>query len=236
MDIYPAIDIKQGKCVRLEQGLEDKEKVYSEDPVSMGLHWQNEGAKFLHIVDLDGAFTGKLVHISLVENIVKSLALFSQCGGGIRELDDIEMLLSAGVSRAIIGTKACEDYEFIEQAVRSFSSRIAVGLDAKNGKIAIKGWKEMTDVKPSQLALLVQKIGIKTVIYTDISTDGMMKGPNFAGIEALVDATSLEVIASGGISSNRDIMNLRKLEYKGVTGAIVGKALYEEKVRLRDIL
>jgi phosphoribosylformimino-5-aminoimidazole carboxamide ribotide isomerase len=236
LDIFPAVDIKNGKCVRLTQGEKDREKVYADDPVKMAKHWEDEGAKNLHIVDLDGAFDGELRNTPVVKKIADSVCMFTEFGGGIRSLDDIEMLLSSGLNRIILGTKAYEDEEFIEEAVNGFRERVAVGLDARNGKISVKGWTENTDVDPVYLAIKMQKIGVQTIIYTDISTDGMLSGPNFEGIETLADQTNIKVIASGGITSSSDIRKLKKIEYKGVVGAIIGKALYEGTVRLREVL
>ena len=236
MDIYPAIDIKGGKCVRLTQGQKDKEKVYADDPLVMARRWKADGASHLHIVDLDGAFAGEMKSAHIAQRIVVEVDMFCEFGGGVRSLDDIEDLLSKGIKRVILGTKAYEDEAFIENVLKEFDHRVAVGLDAKNGKIAIKGWTEETEVTPLDLALKLQKMGAKTLIYTDIATDGMMSGPNLAGLEELLDGTNVGIIASGGVTSVADVVNIRKLEYKGVIGAIIGKALYEGTIKLRDVL
>jgi phosphoribosylformimino-5-aminoimidazole carboxamide ribotide isomerase len=236
MDIYPAIDIKGGKCVRLSQGEKDREVIYSDDPVTMALKWQNDGAGHLHVVDLDGAFEGSIKNMDIVEKIVTSVDMFVQLGGGIRSLDIIEDVLNSGIKRVIIGTKAYEDEQFVEDAVKEFGQRIAVGLDTRKGRVAIKGWTETTQAEPVKMALKLQKMGVKTIVYTDILTDGMMSGPNLPAIEELLDQTKTGIIASGGITTYADISNLKKLENKGLVGAVIGKALYEERLNLSEIV
>lgn len=236
MKIYPAIDIKDGKCVRLRQGLADDKKVYYENPCDAAKMFADAGSDRIHVVDLDGAFAGSIANLSAVEKIA-SLGLFVELGGGMREKSAVKNALNCGVKRAIIGTKACTNPEFIDELLADFNEAIAVGIDAKNGKVAIKGWVEVMEKSALELAVEMAKKGVKTLIYTDISTDGMLTGPNVQAQKLMLDSVScfgMRLIASGGVSKREDIAALNDLH--GLEGVIVGKAIYEKKVDLKDII
>ena len=233
MVIYPAIDIKDSKCVRLTQGKFDNVTVYGEDPIEIAKKWQEKGGKFLHTVDLDGARGKGLNNRDIIKEIAKTLVIPVQTGGGIRTLDDAEELISGGISRVILGTAALRDEQFLIDAVRAYGDKIAVGIDAKDGKVAVSGWEEVSDVDAVTFAKKVEQIGVKTIIYTDIATDGMLTGPNLAAMKTMVDAVKIDVIASGGIGSKEDVFSLIPT---GVSGVIVGKALYTGKVNLEEVL
>ncbi|AOY75555.1 1-(5-phosphoribosyl)-5-[(5-phosphoribosylamino)methylideneamino]imidazole-4-carboxamide isomerase [Clostridium formicaceticum] len=232
MIIYPAIDIKEGKCVRLTQGKFDEEKVYFKDPQQVAKLWQQKGAKILHVVDLDGALEGRSKNLSVIEEIVKAVDIPVQLGGGIRSLQTIEELMKVGVDRVIIGTKAIQDKGMLQEAVAAYGDKIIVSIDAKDGYVAIDGWTKTSEVTALELALEIEKMGVKTIVYTDIARDGMLKGPNFEAIQHLQSHVKVDIIASGGVSSLED---LKKLSDIGVAGAIVGKALYEGKVDLEEV-
>jgi len=236
MIIYPAIDLKGGKCVRLKQGLKNEETVYDNDPASVAIKWQNQGAKYLHVIDLDGAFEGKPLNVSTIEHILLDVVIPIQVGGGIRDGKTMEEYFSMGVSRLIIGTKAIESPEFLEEIVKEFKERIIIGIDAKDGYASTHGWVSASNIKATDLALDVQKMGAYQIIYTDISRDGMLKGPNYQAMEEMVNAVDMPVIASGGISSKEDVKKLSLLEGKGLVGAIIGKALYTGDIQLQDII
>jgi len=207
--------------------------VYSEDPVSMALKWFDEGAKWLHTVDLDGAFDDNSRNVEIIGNICERVNIPIQMGGGLRSLDKVRLAFDAGVNRAILGTAAIEKPDFVEEAVSLYGDRIAIGIDAKEGKVATRGWTQKSETEAIDLAVKMKKFGIKTVIYTDISRDGMLTGPNFETTAQMVKITGLEVIASGGVSSIDDIIKLKSL---GVSGVIIGKALYNGNIRLKDAL
>ena len=231
MKIYPAIDLRGGKVVRLTRGDYDQMKVYGEDPGKTALDLKNQGAGNIHAVDLDGALDGELTNFNAVCDIVKS-GLFVEVGGGVRSRERIEKYLSAGVNRVILGTRAAKDFSFVEESVRAYGEKIAVGVDAKGGKVAIGGWKEITDIDSMEFCKKLEQAGVKTVIYTDISRDGELSGTNLPAYERLCDL-SLDVIASGGISFESEITALSQM---GIYGAIVGKALYEKKLDLKRVL
>lgn len=236
MKLFPAIDIKNGKCVRLKQGKFDAVKVYFEEPYMAAEYFAKEGAGFLHVVDLDGALKKEDKEISCNDKAVRDIILATnlpvQTGGGIRTLYDIEYKLKLGISRVIIGTKAVEDPEFVEAAVRNFGSeKIVVGIDAIDGKVATCGWKTVSGTDAASLALAMKEIGIKRVVYTDISKDGMLCGLNIEQTKKLVDITDMNIIASGGVSSMED---LDKAAAVNAEGAIIGKALYEGKIILHE--
>lgn len=232
MIIFPAIDIKQGKCVRLEQGKFDKCNVYDDDPASMAIQWEQKGAKFIHVVDLDGALHGERKNEITITNIVRSVSIPIQLGGGIRTLKDIEQALNMGIQRAVIGTSAVLDEGFVQKAVEHFGNKIAVSIDAVKGFVAIKGWTAVSDVKAGDLAKRLEAAGLKTIIYTDIEKDGMLSGPNFYHLEELQNQVQLDIIASGGISNKE---HLDKLTSLGLYGAIIGKALYTGNILLEEI-
>ncbi|BCS52598.1 1-(5-phosphoribosyl)-5-[(5-phosphoribosylamino)methylideneamino]imidazole-4-carboxamide isomerase [Geobacter sp. SVR] len=236
MLVIPAIDLKEGKCVRLEQGLMDKDTVFNDNPAAQALDWQNQGAELLHLVDLDGAFAGEPRNRSAIEAIVKTIAIPAQLGGGIRDLATIEAYLSLGLSRVIIGTAAQRNPELVREACASFPGRIVVGIDAKNGLVAVQGWAEVTDTTAVDLARKFEDFGVSAIIYTDISRDGMLQGPNLDATKTLAEAISIPVIASGGVSSLDDIRNLMAIEQSGVTGVITGKAVYTGSIRLAEAI
>jgi phosphoribosylformimino-5-aminoimidazole carboxamide ribotide isomerase len=237
MLIIPAIDLKDGCVVRLVQGNFGEKKVYSKDPVKTARHWVTQGAELLHIVDLDGASTGVPKNLGAVKEIVKDSAVPVQFGGGVREIETIKTLIEAGVFRVVLGTKAAEDRSFLLEAFEKFKERIIVSIDAKDEKVLIKGWLESSScVSAKALARDLKDIGFTQLIYTDISKDGTLKGPNIKGIKELLKETSMKVISSGGISTLDDIRRLKQLEVEGVAGIIVGKALYEGKFTLKQAL
>lgn len=233
MIIFPAIDIRGGKCVRLEQGLADRETVYGGDPVERAKHWEGKGAEFLHVVDLDGAFQGVRQNRNVIKKLADSINIPVQLGGGIRTMRDIEEVLEMGISRVILGTSVVEEDGFLEKALYKYGEKIAVSIDVKDGCVALNGWTKISDIKANYYAKVLENLGLKTVIYTDISKDGMLKGPNFEELGALKAIVDINIIASGGISSSADIRKLRKL---GVYGAIIGKALYTGNIELEEIL
>lgn len=234
MIVIPAIDLKEGKCVRLEQGLMDKDTVFCDNPAEQAREWERQGGELLHIVDLDGAFAGKPANKSAIEAIVKAVRIPTQLGGGIRDIETIKAYLDLGLSRVILGTAAQRNPKLVEEACKLFPGRIVVGIDAKNGLVAVQGWAEVTDVYAVDLARLFEGYGVTAVIYTDISRDGMMQGPNVEATRVLAEAISIPVIASGGVSSLKDIENLMAVESAGVTGVITGKAIYTGAIKLAE--
>ncbi len=237
MTIYPAIDLKGGRCVRLAQGRADQQTVYSEDPAEVAAGFRAAGGEWVHVVDLDGAFTGQPQNMPAIRAIA-SIGLRVELGGGLRSRESVERALAMGVSRAVIGTRAVESDEFVAELVREFGDRIAVGIDAKNGRVAVKGWVDTTGTGALALAGRMAGLGVATLIHTDISTDGMLSGPNFAAQEALLSAVGCRVIASGGVSRREDVSRLAALamRHANLEGVIVGKALYEKRVELSDLL
>lgn len=233
MIIYPAIDIIGGNCVRLQQGSYSDVTVFGDNPVDMAKKWQSQGAKYLHVVDLDGARSGKSENGDLIKQIAKTLSIPVQVGGGIRTLEVIEAYLSGGISRVILGTSAVNNREMLISALREYKSRIAVGIDAKDGMVAIHGWERTSDYTAVEFAKEVVGLGAETIIYTDISRDGMLKGPNLKAMGEMAESVSADVIASGGVSSLKDIIDLKPT---GVSGVIVGKALYTGNVNLQDAI
>lgn len=233
MRIYPAIDIKDGNCVRLFKGRFDDVTVYGTDPVAVAKRWEEEGAEFIHVVDLDGALKGRGVNSQIIKDICKSVSVPVQTGGGIRSMEDIEFMLSLGVNRVIIGTSAVRDKEFVKEAVEKYGEKIVIGIDAKDSMVAIEGWEEVSTYKALDFAKEMEKIGVKTIVYTDISTDGTLKGPNIEAMIEMSENLDLDVIASGGVGNEEHLLALSKTK---VEGAIVGKALYTGNVDLGEIL
>lgn len=232
MRLYPAIDIKNGQCVRLRQGVFEDTTVYANEPFEVAKEFEADGAKFLHIVDLDGALRGTGANDEALKKIVENVSIPVEIGGGIRTMQDIEHRLSLGVTRVILGTKAVENPEFVKEAVERFGAdKIVVGIDAKDGMVAIKGWETISNIDAVTLALSMKEMGVKTIIYTDISKDGMLCGPNFAQTARLVEATGMDIVASGGVSCMNDLLELEKIN---VEGAILGKAIYEKRVDLKE--
>ncbi len=234
MQLYPAIDIKNGQCVRLRQGQFHDVEVYSNTPVKIAKLWEQMGATYIHLVDLDGALMGHSVNESIIKEIASSSSVPIQIGGGIRTIKDIETMLSLGITRVIIGTKAVENPAFIREAVNYFGAeKIVIGIDAKNGMVAIEGWEKVSNYNAVALAQQMKEMGVKTIVYTDISKDGMLQGPNVEHTKELVDFTGLEIIASGGVSSLKD---LERVKETNVQGAIIGKALYENRIDLKEAI
>jgi len=228
MLIIPAIDLKDGKCVRLRQGLMDDSTVYGDDPVSMAQRWVDAGARRLHLVDLNGAFAGTPINGAAVTAIAKKFPqLPIQIGGGIRNVEIIEHYLDAGVTYVIIGTKAVKEPAFIGEVCKLFPGHIIVGLDAKNGLVATDGWAEISNIQATELAKRFEQDGVSSIVYTDISRDGMMQGVNIEATVALAQASSIPVIASGGVTNMEDIHALKVVASKGILGAITGRAIYE---------
>ncbi len=234
MIVIPAIDLKNGACVRLEQGLMERDTVYSDDPAAQALIWQQQGGELLHIVDLDGAFAGEPKNRAAIEAIVAALDIPTELGGGIRDMATIEAYLGMGVGRVILGTVAKENPAFVAEACKAFPGQIVVGIDASNGMVAVRGWADVTQKRAIDLALELEDCGVAAIIYTDIARDGMMAGPNIAETRALAEAIAIPVIASGGVSSLDDIRNLLAIEDSGVCGVITGKAIYSGALDLAE--
>jgi phosphoribosylformimino-5-aminoimidazole carboxamide ribotide isomerase len=237
MTIYPAIDIKSGRCVRLTQGKADQETIYAENPASVAAEFKAAGSPWVHVVDLDGAFVGEPQNLPAIQAIA-GLGLKVQLGGGLRTRAAVDRALALGVTRVVIGTRAAESEAFVGELVQVYGERIAVGIDAKDGKVAVKGWVDTTATGALDLARRMGRLGVRTIIYTDIGTDGMLTGPNFAAQETMLQVGGFGVIASGGVSRREDIVRLAELarRYANLDGVIVGKALYEKRVNLPDLL
>lgn len=232
MILYPAIDMLDGKAVRLRQGKRDDVTVYG-DPVEMSAKWRAKGAEWLHLVDLTAAFEGKTAHLPLIREVVAAFDGQVELGGGLRTMQDIELRVKAGVKRCIIGTAAAENPELVRQAAREFPGCIAVGIDAKNGLVATRGWVETSTLTAVELALRMRDMGVKDVIYTDVSRDGMMQGPNVEATRRLIEQTGMDIIGSGGVSCLTDLGNLKAA---GCAGAILGRAMYEGAFTLEEAL
>lgn len=236
MLIIPAIDLRGGKVVRLFQGKFNREKVYSSDPVKVAKHWARQGAQFLHIVDLDGALNGTPKNLKAVKEISVKIGMPFEFGGGVRSIEMISKLFELGAQRVVLGTRAASDAAFLKRAKKKFGEKIIVSIDAKEGKVLTQGWKLGSPKLALHFALEIKKVGFKQLIYTDISRDGTLSGPNIKGIRELLVETGLKVIASGGVSGLDDLVKLKKLEKKGVIAVIVGKALYEGRFTLAEAL
>lgn len=233
MIIFPAIDIKDNKCVRLTQGKFNKVKIYSDNPVDMAKKWEFLGAEFLHIVDLDGARNNDFTNRKSIDNIVKNIKIPVQIGGGIRSEERVKELLDLGVTRVIIGTMAVENQNLLEKIATKYADNLAVSIDAVNGKVATRGWETISDIESIDLCRFLEKINIKTVVYTDILRDGMLKGPNFDIYKMLSEKTTLDIIASGGVSTIEDITKLNSMK---LYGAIIGKALYDQRISFKEAI
>ena len=236
MIIYPAIDIRGGRCVRLTEGRFDAETVFADDPAEMALKWAGMGAEFLHLVDLDGALAGEGRNVPVIERILQSVSIPVQLGGGIRNLETIEKLLSLGVTRLILGSAAVKNPQLVEEACKKYPGHIAVGIDAKNGEVAIEGWGKGSGVAATELAKQMAAYGVETIIYTDISRDGMLSGVNVEATAALARVCGVPIIASGGVASLEDIRRVKAVESDGVQGCIIGKAIYTGAVDLKAAL
>ncbi|MBE8954634.1 MAG: 1-(5-phosphoribosyl)-5-[(5-phosphoribosylamino)methylideneamino]imidazole-4-carboxamide isomerase [Quinella sp. 2Q5] len=226
MKIFPAIDLRGGKCVRLVQGDFNRETVYSDDAAATALRWQAAGATFLHVVDLDGAREGHPKNLDAIKKILDAVTIPIEVGGGIRTLDDIDALLTLGVNRVILGSVAVENFNLVAQAVARFDDRIVVGIDARAGKVAVHGWERSSTVTAAELAKKIADIGVSTIIFTDISKDGMLSGVDAKTFAELAKSSGADVVASGGVKSIDDIRALKAVESSGVVGVIVGKAIY----------
>ncbi len=234
--IYPAIDIRGGRCVRLIQGDYNQETVYNDDPVAVAKGFVEQGAQFVHLVDLDGAKAGHPVNHELIGRIASEVSVPVQLGGGLRTLADVELLIGLGASRLIIGTAAIEDRAFTEAVLATYGDRVAIGIDARDGYVATRGWLETSQVKAEDLAQELAAKGAETFIFTDISRDGMMQGPNIEAIASIAKASGKDVIASGGVTVLDDLIRLAERQAEGISGAIVGKAIYTGKINLQEAL
>jgi len=234
--IIPAIDLRNGKCVRLRQGKLSDETVYADDPVKMALLWEKEGAKYLHVVDLDGAFAGRPVHTELVIKIAAAVKIPVQVGGGLRTETQIQNLIDNGISRVIIGTAAGQSETTAKTLIKKFMSKLAIGIDAQNGFVQTKGWTKTTSLNAIDLAIRLDQMGAQTLIYTDTGRDGMLSGPNTEAVLDFCGKVKCKVIASGGVSTPDDIIKLSKLALSNLAGIIIGKALYEGKISLKKVL
>ena len=237
MQLYPAIDLMSGQAVRLRQGRAEEKTVYSDDPVAVAGEWEARGGDWLHVVDLDAAFTGEQTNLEMARRMAGAVRIPVQMGGGIRDEDAIERALAAGISRVVIGTRAAAGDDFVERAVSRFGGdRIAVGIDARDSMVAVKGWTETTGVSALDLGRRAAAAGVAAIIYTDIATDGMLKGPNLEATSEMVQSVSAGIIASGGVSSAADLARLARIE--GLAGAIIGRALFDGLIvgHLRDAM
>ena len=232
MQLYPAIDMKNGQCVRLRQGAFKDITIYSDAPEKVAAHWQEKGASFLHLVDLDGALAGYSVNEEVIRRIADTVSIPIEIGGGIRSGEAVERMLGLGVRRVIIGTKAVEHPEFLRDMVRTFGEEaIVAGVDAKDGMVAVEGWEKVSSLTARDLCLTMKEYGVRHIVYTDISRDGMLSGPNVEATRKLTEETGLDIIASGGVSCMQD---LKELHEAGIRGAIIGKALYENRIHLKE--
>lgn len=237
MIIYPAIDLKDGQCVRLVQGKAEDKTVYSDTPGKVARSFQDQGAEWLHVVDLDGAFNGSPQNIKAISDIAAAINIPFQVGGGLRTRGDVERILGLGATRVIIGTRAVRSPEFIRELLNDFGpEKIILGLDAKNGMVAVEGWVEDSGLKTLDFGRQMKELGMETAIFTDVARDGLLGGPNLASTGELARMTGLKIIASGGVSSVENITALKNIESSGVCGAIIGKALYDGKLTLSEAL
>lgn len=232
MQLYPAIDMLDGNAVRLRQGRRDDVTIFG-NPVDLAAKWREQGATYLHLVDLTAAFDGQTKHLPLIREVIRAFGGNVELGGGLRTMADIALRIEAGVTRCIIGTAAIEKPDLVKEACRAFPGQIAVGLDAKDGFVATRGWVETSALTAAEVALRMRDMGVATLIYTDISRDGMMQGPNFAATQRLIDKTQMDIIGSGGVSSISDLLKLQEI---GCAGAILGRAMYEGAFTVPDAL
>lgn len=233
MIIFPAIDIRGGNAVRLTQGDYDQEKVYHTDPVAVAKEWEAQGAEYIHIVDLDGAKSGESANGEAIRRIAKSVNIPIQVGGGVRSMEDVTRHIQNGVRRVIIGTAAIENPSFVQEAVKRYGDQIAVSIDARNGYVATDGWTSTSDTKATTLIQQLESFGVQTIVYTDILKDGMMQGPNFEELKEVNESTTIDVIASGGVSTEENVQSLQEMN---MYGAIIGKALYEGDISLERLM
>jgi phosphoribosylformimino-5-aminoimidazole carboxamide ribotide isomerase len=236
MRLFPAIDIQGGRCVRLRRGDFVDETVFGDDPVKMAEHWVAQGARFLHVVDLDGARTGDPINLGLVEGIAKAVPVPVQFGGGVRTVDVLERAMKAGIGRLVVGTSALLDQEFLAGALELWGDRLVVAVDAEDGYVKTHGWRERSGMTAPLFVRTLEQIGVAEILYTDIGRDGMMQGVNLEAIRDLAQETSLGIIAAGGVTSLDDLRALKKFEAEGVTGVIAGRALYEHRFTVPQAL
>ena len=237
MILIPAIDLSGGKCVRLRQGKKDEKTVYSDDPVSIAKQWESEGAHWLHVVDLDRTIEGSSKNLPIIADIVKGVSIPVEVGGGLRDEAAVDEAFQTGLDRLIVGTRALTDHAFTKKLINKYGpEKIVVGIDASHGKVAIKGWTEITEQSAVDFALRVQKLGVSRIVYTDISRDGMLSGINLEATRQMLEGTKLQVIASGGVASIEDVSALLALDHSRLEGMIIGKALYEGKFDLKQAL
>ncbi|MDB9375295.1 1-(5-phosphoribosyl)-5-[(5-phosphoribosylamino)methylideneamino]imidazole-4-carboxamide isomerase [Nodularia sphaerocarpa] len=236
MDVIPAIDLLEGRCVRLYQGDYERSQIFSENPVEIAKQWVDQGATRLHLVDLDGAKAGKVVNLKAIEAIAQAISIPIEIGGGLRDRTSVEQVFNLGVQWAILGTVAVEQPQLVQELCQEFPEKIIIGIDARNGLVATRGWLETSEVLATQLAVQMQELGAAAIIYTDIHRDGTLIGPNLEALRELASAISIPIIASGGVSSVTDLLSLLGLEMQGVKGVIVGKALYTGDISLREAL
>lgn len=236
MILYPAIDLKDGQCVRLLRGEMDVATVFEHSPAEQAKLFESQGFAWLHVVDLNGAFEGKAVNAEAVKAILAAVKMPVQLGGGIRDMAQLELWMEAGLSRAIIGTQALRDPEMVKEACRAFPGKIAIGIDAKRGKVAVDGWANVSTIKAADLAKKFEDAGVAALIYTDIHRDGAMQGPNIEETAALADAVHIPIILSGGVSSLEDVKTVKAAEPRGISGMIIGRAMYEGAIDPADAL
>ncbi|AJA49331.1 1-(5-phosphoribosyl)-5-[(5-phosphoribosylamino)methylideneamino] imidazole-4-carboxamide isomerase [Clostridium pasteurianum DSM 525 = ATCC 6013] len=233
MIIFPAMDLRDGKCVRLYQGKFDESEVVGENPLDVALDFKAKGAEYIHMVDLDGALKGEIKNLSIISEVIKTVGIPVELGGGIRNMETVDMLIDTGLSRVILGTAALKDMNFVKQAVKKYGEKIAVGIDAKNEKVAVNGWIDVSDVDYIDFAKQMESIGVKTIIFTDISKDGTLQGPNLEQLEKIHKSVSCDIIASGGIKNVEDLKHIKDM---GVYGAITGKAIYSGNINLEEAI
>ncbi|MGD1020636.1 MAG: 1-(5-phosphoribosyl)-5-[(5-phosphoribosylamino)methylideneamino]imidazole-4-carboxamide isomerase [Verrucomicrobiia bacterium] len=235
--IFPAIDLKGGKVVRLQQGRAEAATVYSDDPGAVAKRWEDDGARYLHVVDLDGAFEGEPRNWDGVRAILRAVQIPIQLGGGLRRRSQVEEALEMGVTRVVLGTKACDSLDFVSALIQDFHTRIVVGIDARDGLVAVKGWTEKTTLTANEFAQQVTRLGVQNIVFTDVSTDGMLAGPNYTAIASVCGVVTCNVIASGGISGIDDVVRLRHLaeHLPNLAGVVIGKALYDGRIDLKQL-
>ncbi len=233
--VIPAVDIRGGRCVRLRQGLAAEETVYADDPVQAAREWERQGAAWLHVVDLDGAFAGRPVNADLIGRLIRSVSIPVEVGGGLRTDADLRRLLDLGAARVILGTRACRDADALGPLAARFGDQLAVGIDARAGRVQVQGWTETLGLEALEFAARLDRAGVRTLVVTDTATDGMLQGPNLKAIAAICGQVSCAVIASGGVSTADDVAALCRLKRPNLKGAIVGKALYDSKVTLQAL-
>jgi len=234
-EVIPAVDLKGGKCVRLQEGIASRSTEYGDDPVEMALHWEGLGATRLHLVDLDGAFSGQAAHLEIARSIFRSLKIPVQFGGGLRTLEQIETIFGLGAERAILGTVAVDHPEIVAEAVRRHAASIVVGIDARRGQVALRGWVDQTAIAAAELARRMKDLGVERVIYTDVARDGMLSGVNWEETENLCRESGIKVVASGGVSSIEDVRAVWERRACGIEGVILGRALYDRRIDFSEL-